>query len=165
MTALERIRESMTDFLTAAGLNAVTAWPDARRTRRTGAAAAVFLRACESGQSGFSSYLGEQYDAESESWRELYGKRLKVTFGLDLFAPREGGAAACQSAFDRLSEALQSGGPAGLTVLSLARGETAYDRDTGLFCCPVTAVCRAFLYAAADEAGAFLDFEVRGATT
>ncbi|MCI2106215.1 MAG: hypothetical protein LKK00_05780 [Intestinimonas sp.] len=163
MTALEHIRKLMTELLMAAGLDAVTAWPESRRTRHIGATAAVSIRACESGPGSFCDYLGEQYDTKSETWRELYGKKMKITFGLDLYAPREGGAATCQSAFDRLAGALQSGGPSGLSVLSLTQGETAFDRDTELYHCPVTAVCQACLYATAEEGGAFLDFEVKGA--
>ena len=129
---------------------------------RAGAVAAVSLRACESGPGGFQDYLGERYDAPTATWRELYGKKLRVTVGLDLYAPAEGGEAACQRAFDRMAAAFHSGGPPGLKVRSLSRGEGRFDEGQGLFCCPVEAVCEAWLYAETDGSGAFLRFEVKG---
>ena len=162
MTGLDRIREHMTAFLTARGVQAVAAWPGQGRRRLSGPVAAVSIRACEGGPSGFRDYLGERYDRDSGQWLELYGRKVQVTFGLDLYAPRESGAAGCQTLFDNLAEALAAGGPEGLKLHTLSRGETAFDRETGLFHCPAEAQCGAWLYAVADEGGTFLDFEVRG---
>ena len=53
MAGLDEIRERMAAFLTEQGLDAVTAWPERRRTRREGAAGAVFLRRCGGGPVGF----------------------------------------------------------------------------------------------------------------
>lgn len=41
-------------------------------------------------------------------------------------------------------------------------GETEYDREADLYRCAAEVLCEAYLYAVADEGGAFLDFEVRG---
>ena len=41
-------------------------------------------------------------------------------------------------------------------------GETAYDQDCGRFVRRGELTAEAFLYAIADETGAFLEFEVRG---
>ena len=158
----ERIRERMAEYLTGQGIDAVCAYPDQRRLRRTGAVAAVSLRACQGGPGGFQDYLGERYDAETGRWQELYGKRLQVTFGLDLYAPEGAGAAGMQAAFDALAGALSGGGPPGLRVKEFSRGETSFDQALGLFHCPAEAVCTAYLYAVAEEGGAFLDFVVKG---
>ena len=162
MNGLDTIRQAMTAFLTEQGVAAVTAWPDETRTRRDQAVAAVSLRRCEGGPSGFQDYLGERYNQEAGRWEELYGKKLTVTFGLDLYAPKTNGADLCQAAFDRMATAFQQGGPAGLAVESCSRGETAFDQTAGLFHCPAEAVCQCYLYAVADEGGTFLDFEVKG---
>ena len=161
-SGLDSLRETAADWLREKGIEAVTAWPGGDRSRRAGAVAAVSLRACESGPGGFQDYLGERYDAPTATWRELYGKKLRVTVGLDLYAPAEGGEAACHRPFDRMPAALHSGGPPGLKVRSLSRGEGRFDEGQGLFCCPVEAVCEAWLYAETDGSGAFLRFEVKG---
>ncbi len=162
MNGLDTIRECMTDFLCRQGISALTAWPDSGRVKPQQAVAAVSVRRCEGGPSGFQDYLGERYNSATGRWEELYGKQLTVTFALDLYASRTDGAAACQTIFDTLANALQQGGPVGLTVQSFCQGEVRYDEKSGLFCCPVEAVCKCFLYAVADEGGQFLDFELKG---
>lgn len=159
---LDVIRERMAEHLRGAGIDAVCAWPEEARTRRDGPVAAVSLRACEGGPGGFQDYLGERYNAETGHWEELYGKKARLVFGLDLYGPKNGGAAAIGRGFDAVAEALRRDGPAGLKVLELSCGETEYDREAGLFHCPAEAVCECRLYAVADEGGAFLDFIVRG---
>lgn len=160
MSGLDRIREVMAGFLQAHGVEAVTAWPDSRRTRLSGAVAAVSLRRCEGGPSGFQDYLGERFNENTGAWEELYGKKLTVTFGLDLYAPAQGGAGACQAAFEALADAFQAGGPDGLAVLEFSQGEARF--QDGLFCCPVEAVCQCYLYAVAGDDGTWTDFEIKG---
>ena len=165
MNGLNTIREHMTAFLREQGVNALTAWPDGSRAGADGAVAAVSVRRCEGGPSGFQDYLGERFNPDTGHWEELYGKQLTVTFGLDLYGSRIGGGLECQTAFDNLTAAFQQGGPAGLTVSSFSQGEVKYDKELGLFRCPVEAVCQCFLYAVADEGGQFLDFEIKGVRT
>lgn len=162
MTGLDRMRACMTDCLRQAGVLAVTAWGPGERKDWREAVVAVSLRACRGEPAGFKDYLGERYNAQAGRWEELYGRKAKLTFGLDIYAPGRDGAAKCQTAFDRVADALQNGGPAGLSLGELSHGEIAYDRELGLFHCPAEAVCGAYLYAVADEGGSFLDFEVRG---
>ena len=159
MTGLDRIREHMTAFLTARGVQAVAAWPGQGRRRLSGPVAAVSIRACEGGPSGFRDYLGERYDRDSGQWQELYGRKVQVTFGLDLYGESAG---ELQTAYDRMAEAFQWEGPAGLALRELSCGETEFDRAAGLYRRAVTAVCQGYLYAVADEGGTFLDFVVRG---
>ena len=90
---LDKIRERMADYLNAQGVAAVTAWPAEERLRREGAVAAVTLRACQAGPAGFQSYLGERYNQETEQWEEIYGRKVQLTFGLDLY---EIGRASCR---------------------------------------------------------------------
>lgn len=162
MTGLDKIRECMCQCLTQAGIHAVTAWSREEKKRYTGPVAAVSLRACQGGPGGFQDYLGERFNSDSQRWEEVYGKRARLTFGLDIYSDSRDGAADCQSAFDAMVEALSEGLPSGLNLESLSRGESVYDKETGLFCCNVEAVCGAYLYAVADEDGVFADFEVRG---
>lgn len=156
------IRERMAEYLQGQGIDAVSAFPAGGRARRSGVVAAVSLRACQGGPEGFRDYLGERYDPDSGAWQELYGRRVRLTFGLDLYAGRESGAAGIQRAYDRLAEAFQWEGPPGLALTELSCGETVFDAQAGLYRRPVEAVCQGYLYAVAQEGGAFLDFIVRG---
>ena len=157
---LDAVRERMAEFLREKGVDAVCAWPDGARVRRQGAVAAVSLRRCEGGPAGFRDYLGERYNGETGRWEELYGRRVRLVFGLDLYAARGEEA---QAAFDRVAGALHRDGPGGLSILELSGGELSYDGTLKLFRVPVEAVCEARAYAMAEEGGGFVDFEVRGA--
>ena len=159
---LQAVRERMAEYLVQNGVEAVCAYPGGERERRAGAVAAVSVRSCQGGPGGFQDYLGERFDEGSGVWQELYGKRIVLTFGLDLYAPGPGGAQAIQTAFDRLAQALRQGGPPGLKMLELSCGETQFDREAGLFRREVEARCQGYLYAVAEEGGGFLDFIVRG---
>ena len=161
MKSFDSLREALAEYLQAAGLDAVTAWNAGARVRRKAPVIAVTLRGVKGGPSGLWDYLGERFDRETGQWVELYGKRAKITLGLDIYAPECAGEAGCAAAFAKLSEALAGGRPAGLDVSELSCGETAFDRDTGLFRCPAQMTCQVFLYARQTEDGVFTDFEVR----
>ena len=47
-------------------------------------------------------------------------------------------------------------------VREISCTEVEYDQGMGLFHCPAQAICDGYLYAVADEGGAFLDFIVKG---
>lgn len=162
MRGLEELREATAAFLRDRGVEAVTAWGNAPKVRLKRAVAVVSLRSCQGGPAGFRDYLGEQFDPKTGRWNELYGKRAKLTLGLDLYAPESLGEAGCAEAFARVSEALADSGPEGLTVQELSCGETAFDQAAGLFRCSAQAVCQVYLYASAAESGELTDFRVRG---
>lgn len=155
----QAVREQMAAFLRQQGVDAVCAYPEERRRQRSGPVAAVSLRACQGGPGGFRDYLGERYDESTGQWQELYGRRVTLTFGLDLYGESAG---ELQTAYDRMAEAFQWEGPPGLALRELSCGETEFDRAAGLYRRAVTAVCQGYLYAVADEGGTFLDFVVRG---
>ena len=152
---LDTVRERMAGFLRERGVAAVCAGPDRARPRPAGAVAAVSLRSCEGGPAGFRDYLGERWNRESGQWEELYGRRVKLTFGLDLYAAR---GAEAQAAFDRVAAAIHQEGPDGLKVLAFSSGALEYVEEWRLFLCPAQAVCEGWLCAVAQEEGAFPDF-------
>ena len=159
---LDRIREQMAEYLNGCGVAATAAWPAEARLRREGAVAAVTLRALQAEASGFQCYLGERFNRESGQWEELYGKKARLTLGLDLYALPQAGEGALQSALDDLALACTTGGPGGLSFLEFSSGETVYDGAERLLRKPAQAVYAVYLYAAAEPGGAFLDFEIRG---
>ena len=86
---LEHIRQAMADYLNGQGVNAMTAWPAAPREEREEPVVAVSLRGCQVGPSGFQDYLGERYDESTGRWEERYGKKARLTLGLDIYAPEK----------------------------------------------------------------------------
>lgn len=159
MTGTEELRRGLVQYLAGAGVAAVAAWPGERRAPAGKAVAAVSLRACSGGPPGFQDYLGERYDEAAGRWEELYGKKVRLTFGLDLYAAT---AAQVQEGLDALTAALARGGPEGLRPVAFSAGETAWRKEAGRYFCPVQAEFEAWSYAVTGEDGAFLDFAVRG---
>lgn len=159
---LDRIRERMTQYLRDRGVEAMNAWPQGERARRDTPAAVVSLRRCQAGPSGFQDYLGQRFNEETLRWEDLFGRKAELTFGLDLYVRAQAGEQALQACFDQVLDALQAGGPEGLTVLETACGETEYRPEERLLVRTAQVKCSACLYAVTEPGGLFLDFEIRG---
>lgn len=159
---MEAIRERMAEYLRSQGVNAVAAWPDSPRLEGESPVTVVSLRGCQAGPAGFQDYLGERYNEATGLWEELYGRKAKLTFGLDLYGSEREDGGAMQRAFDQLAGALTQSGPDGLTVREFSCGETEYDKSARRMKRHAQAVCTAWLYAVARPGGEFLDFELRG---
>ena len=157
MKGLQELRTALARYLKEQGMEAAAAWGEERRLRAGKAVAVVSLRGFESGTPGFQNYLGERYNTAEGRWEELYGKRVELTFGLDVYAAS---AEEVQAGLDRLNAALGEKGPAGLCPVSLSAGETAYQSGAGRYFCPVEAKFSAWATAAKGEDESFLDFEV-----
>ena len=161
MTGLDTIREKMRDYLEAQGISALCAFPMAGRTTEE-PVVVVSLRQCDSSSAGFSNYLGQIWEGDSQSWQELYGQRVRLTIGLDLYAAMGSGEEGVRTAFDQLTAVLHKGGPEGLRLQNVSCGETTFDRQERRYRCPAQAVYDAMLYAVRREDGSFQDFEVKG---
>lgn len=160
---LEKVLQAVAGYLSGRGVPAATAWPAGHRQEREEPVVLVSLRGCRVEPSGFQNYLGESFDQESGRWTERYGKKVRLTLGLDIYAPEKGGGDMVQSAFDALAAALLLEGPEGLDLLELSCGETALDGGSRRLRRPAQAVFSAFLWAGGDmEGGVFTDFELRG---
>lgn len=161
-TGLEQVRQIMADYLNSRGVAAVTAWGAGPRQERTEPVVVVSLQGCRVEPAGFQDYLGERYDEERDRWEERYGRKARITFGLDIYAGEKGDGQGVQEAFDALAEALLLDAPEGLTVEEFSCGQTGYDGDSRRLKRPVQAVCAAYLCATAHNGGAFTEFELRG---
>lgn len=159
MTGTAQLRRALRDYLEEKGLAAVTAWSSEKRLRPGAAVSAVSLRGLESSAPGYQDYLGERYNEPAGVWEELYGKKMELTFGLDLTAET---AEEVQRGLEVLGTALSEGGPAGMVPAGWSAGETVYQSESKRYFCPVQAAFRVWAVAAAREDGTFLDFEVRG---
>ena len=158
---MEQLCRAMADYLTSCGMPAATACPSSLR-REEGPVAVVSLRGCQAESAGFQDYLGERLNEETGLWEEVFGKKARITFGLDLYASEKGDGRQLRQAFDLLAQALILGGPEGLRVEEFSCGQTEYDEESRRLWRPVQAVCAVYLRAAAQPSGEFVDFELRG---
>ena len=160
---LEGVCREMADYLNSRGVPAVTAWPMEARRELKQTVAVVSLRGCRVEPSGLQNYLGDRYDRETGRWEERYGRRARLTFGLELYAPERADGEVLQRAFDELAGALLTGGPEGMELEEFSCGQTVRDPESRRLKRPVEAVCSAWLWARAGESGGeFTDFELRG---
>lgn len=164
MSSLDSLRSSLTQYLQSSGLPAVSAWSDLPRAKQSEPAVVVSLRSCAGGPAGLQNYLGDTFDPVSRSWRELYGFRAELTFGLDIWGPRGGGEKDCIALFSQVAQSLAFGAPRdwNFKIRSTSCGETSFDSRENRFHCPAQAVADVFLTAYVDESGAFTDFIVKG---
>ena len=165
-TPMEQAVEVLCRYLQEQGLPARTAWPVGSRPELDFPVIAVSLRGCESAPAGFSGYLGERLNPDTQQWEERYGKAVKLTFGLDLYAAPGSDPGTVEQTWAALSQACLPPGPKGLTVGTFSCGETDYDQQARLLKRPAQLVCTALLvFTSTQEQGEFLDFEIRGERT
>lgn len=159
--AMNALRRSAVELLEEYGLRAVTAMEPDSRKRWLEPVVAVALSKVTCAAGGFQNYLGEKTDEATGVTSELYGRAVELTLALDIYAPRSGGESACREALDTMTEAVMCRGIGGLNVLELESGSVTFLED-GVYRLPVSCRCKAWLVAAVDEGGTFMNFEVRG---
>lgn len=157
---LNSVRSQMAGFLKNEGLPACCAWPEGGIG--TTPMVVVSLRNCQTGPGGFHEYLGERMNQELGLWEELYGRKARITLGLDICAGAELGEHAIETTYARLVEALSANGSQGLLIQEVTCGETVYDKAARMLKRSVQAVYTAYLYAVMREDGTFIDFEIKG---
>lgn len=160
MKELTQVRQAVTDALSAAGITALEAFPDSRAKSYSGAVVAVAVGAAEGKNLGFCNYLGEIYDEEAGTVRELYGKQLEGDITVDIRAER---AADCESGAASAAEVLLGGLPAGIRPGELRWEALAWEKATGMFLRRGSLRCQAiFVAESREESGVFLDFILKG---
>lgn len=165
-TPMEQAVEVLCQHLRDQELPARTAWSTEARPQLEAPVIAVSLRGCESTPAGFSGYLGQRLNPDTQAWEERYGKTVTLTFGLDLYAAPSTDPAALEQIWAALAQACLPPGPKGLTVGTFSCGETDYDQQARLLKRPAQLVCTALLVSGStQEQGEFLDFEIRGERT
>ena len=163
MKELTLVRDEVVRALQEAGLTALAAWPAERRRAYDGAVAAVDVGSVESGPLGFCNYLGEIYDQELGTVRELYGKQLEAEILVDIRAER---AADCESGCARAADVLLGGLPAGIRCGELAWEAIAWEKAAGMFRRRGRLRCQAvFVAESGGDDETFLDFRLKGVLT
>ena len=160
MRGLNQVRQAIIDALSAAGLTAVPAF-EGQAKRYDTAVVAVDVGAVSGKPAAMGSYLGETYDAEAGTVRELYGCQLNLTLTLGVRAPT---AAACETACETAAETLLAGGlPSGLRLGEQRWEGVSWDKNNKLFLRKGQAEAKGFFIAVVDEESASLiDFTLKG---
>ncbi len=164
MTQVQKLREAMRAFLEVAGLPILEAWPAGERKRREAPFILVSLKYFHAGGLGFQHYLGERA-SPGGGWEEVYGQKVSLRLGLDVYSPRAYGEKGCRELLDGLTGALTGAAPLGLALTELSWGNTGFQKESECFLLPGEALLEGLLYTVTDEAGSFLSFEVRGGIT
>lgn len=159
---LDELQAGLADFLKQRGIPAVASWQPGCRVDGEKPIVLVSLDKLDCGPTAMQDYLGQVLDEETGIWQEMYGRRARMTFLLDVLARPGVGAQECRTVFEQLLRTVQREKPVGLSVLELKGQEPEYDEKEGLLRLRCQLECAGWLYAAGDEAGSFLDFTLRG---
>ena len=73
-TPMEQAVEVLCQYLQEQGLPARMAWPAGDRSQVETPVISVSLRGCESAPAGFSSYLGQRLNPDTQQWEERQGE-------------------------------------------------------------------------------------------
>lgn len=151
---------AVVDLLTAAGIAAGREYAGQAGEALCTPAVRVGVKKSTLRSAGCGDYLG--VDSAGGTETELYGCRLELTLGFDVFAPDARGGEQC---WEAVCAALQNA-PAGLKIRALSLGGAGYDPATERVLCRGEAECMAYLIRTAPEdGGAFTDFILRGVLT
>lgn len=167
MTELDSIISCVCDGLVTGGVSAVISQnPFGGKKRHVNPIVTVGLKAGSAVSCGLAEYMGMRYISSSDSYCEVYGKKIDVSLGLSMWSPKTSseGHEKCLQLFSQIIDALDSL-PDPLKVKELSCGETHYDPSAEMFRCDAELKLSAFLTAESDDDSQFLDFKLRGVLT
>ena len=114
-------------------------------------------------ESGAIEYLGEKTDEKTQQPVSVYGRRMRLTLLLEVYAPRELGAAGCETAAETVTQALMTALPEGLKLKTIQWGKAGWDKTAGMFRLEANAKYAAYFVAeAAEDETVFTDFVLKG---
>ena len=149
-------------WLTERGIPAREGWSGQARNAPGEAFVLVSVREYAACNAGFEHYLGERYNEETAAWEELYGRKVELTLGMDLYARERENEGALQELAQKVAGALTLETPEGLQIGRITCGETQWSEKQRCLKREMSAACTAWLRAVCSEGGEFLDFELRG---
>ena len=160
MRELAQVRRTVINALNDGGVTAMEAFPADRAKRWPEAVAAVAVGTAEGKAMGFCNYLGEVYDQEAGTMRELYGKQLEGDITVELRAER---AADCEAGTEKAADILLGKLPSGIRPGELRWEALSWEKTTGMFLRRGSLRCQAVFTAQTDEEGeTYLDFILKG---
>ena len=159
MNGLNQVRDAIIASLQGASLCAVPAW-EGKAKRYDGAVVSVDIAQTAGKSFAMGSYLGQVYDAQQGTVRELYGRRLEATIVLEVRAPV---AAECEEIIENACDALSQGLPSGLKLREQSWDAVSWDSENQMFLRRGELQCDAYFTAETEEEEpAFLDFTLKG---
>lgn len=164
MAELDSILSAVCDTLESKKISAaISRYPYGGKKQHEAPVVTVGLKSGSTAPSGFAEYMGQRYDRVTDTYNEIYGKRLDMSFAIDIYSPKSQayGAGRCLEIFGEIAEACSSL-PSGIRVKEILCGETKYDTAVNMFCCQAELKFTAFLYAEQTGDAEFLDFVLKG---
>lgn len=160
MKEILKIRQAVLQALQDAGMTALEAYPAQWAKEYAGAVATVDVGTVDGTVMGFCSYLGEAYDPEKGTVRELYGKQMEAEIWVDVYG---GTASECQEGCCQAADVLLGGLPSGIRPGELSWEGLVWEKEAALFRRRGRLRCRAFFVAeVTEDAEAFWDFQLKG---
>lgn len=162
-SAVGQVRATIVGAIEKAGCRALAAYDEEKMKRHTDAVCVVGMREETITESGLMAYLGKHTDETTQEVKEVYGRRLRLRLSLDVYAPREQKAAGCESAAEKVTQALLTVLPEGLRAKEIGWEETGWDKVSGRFRRRGSAEYEAYFAAeAAEDETVFTDFILKG---
>ncbi len=137
-----QISAYMLTYLQERGVHAVAAWKESRHCEHC--VTVVSLRGFSLDSPGLGDYLGEI--ALGETRAEVFGKRCRLRFGMDLYALVRQGETAVERELDLLMTALSERSGGGFSLEQFSVGESEFDKENGRLRRKVEMECLLYLY-------------------
>ncbi|MEG1490884.1 MAG: hypothetical protein RRY04_01170 [Oscillospiraceae bacterium] len=161
---LDAVLNAVIDTLKLEGITAFKQFPERKADLKSGVFVCVGAESVREKSSGMGEYLGIRRGFGGAADTELFGRRLELELGFEVFSPFGAGfgAAACAGGAETLRGCIGKF-PSGLRALELSCGEILADEELLMFHCRCRLNCTAFLVAESVGDGAeFLDFILKG---
>lgn len=157
---IDKIKNVIKDGQVAASISDM---PGGKKYRFTTPVVSVGLAGSSGMSAGFLGYIGTEYDADTDTYSEIYGKRLELKLSLDIRTPAgDLGGDECIAVFSQIVNLLEDLG-SGIKVREYSCGDVSYDKNLDMYCCRAEVSCTAFLYAKkSDDSTEFTDFTLKG---
>lgn len=162
---IDTVLNTVVSLFQHAGLHAKRQYSAEPFRRESGCVVCVGLKSSKRLNSGYGEYLGIRTNENTQEISELYGFRLELSLGIDIFSPfgETFGAEGCRSYLDKVLDAL-SMSPSGLMVKAISAGEVKPDREAEMLRCTVKLDCEAYLIGESNgETPEFTSFVLKGA--
>ena len=131
MTAVGQVKRAVMAAIAAAGGAAVESYSVEQLKCYQTAVAAVGAKETAIDESGAIEYLGEKTDEKTQQPVSVYGRRMRLTLLLEVYAPRELGAAGCETAAETVTQALMTALPGGVEAQNDPVGKSRLGQDGG----------------------------------
>ena len=136
MAELDNIINTVCQVLNTQNIPAIRVFPYKNKEKHTQPIITVGLKSGEGLPTGIAEYMGTKYYQESDTYVEIFGKKMDITLQADIYSPRSDkyGAEKCMDLFGEIAQATLMM-PAGLKIKRLACSQTKFDTEINMFVC------------------------------